>query len=217
MLAVNLSLSHSASIKLAFFSEVTSHWAGPKETIFADNWSSYFTVHMPFTSPRWRHKTLTLVQPDMPLLKTPFAAYTTAETRHARPWSVQQQNCSCPWGSRPHLTHGSWVHKCHPPNAISISSAVYFTVHVWLSRAILQRLEMPSKILYALLCRDWGRRIGQSYTDIVGVGVFFHVDAVACRHSTTDGGGQRSWGREWTLNFSVVWHSSQLLVDARPL
>jgi len=35
--AVKLSLSHSASMKLAFFSEVTSRQAGPKKTTLTDN------------------------------------------------------------------------------------------------------------------------------------------------------------------------------------
>jgi len=55
---------------------------------------------------------------------------------------------------------------------------------------------------------DWRCRPG-----IVGVGVFFHifyVDDVACRHSTTGGGGQRQLGSRMDFEFlSVVGHSSQ--------
>jgi len=45
--------------------------------------------------------------------------------------------------------------------------------------------------------------MGDAVQGIVGIGVFFHVDDVACRHSTTGGVGQRQLGREWTLNFLV--------------
>jgi len=88
--AVKLSLSHSASMKLAFFSEVTSRQAGPKKTTLTDNWSRYFTVPMPFMSPRRQHKTLTLVESDLPLWRPNKAFCCIHHSRSSQCSSVVQ-------------------------------------------------------------------------------------------------------------------------------